>query len=114
MGTIIIRNTSQPAKDSRRGTRTYEWKVYLETSPEYLLDKIKKVEYHLHPTFPVKDIASSDRKANFKIEGSGWGEFSIGVDVFTDKGEKISHSHYLTLLRRNETAFHVELSKFSP
>jgi transcription initiation factor IIF auxiliary subunit len=79
-----------------------------------LLGKIKKVEYHLHPTFPVKDIVSIDRKANFKIEGSGWGEFSVGVDIFTDKDAKISHSHYLTLRHNNETAFSVELSKFSP
>lgn len=114
MGTIIIRNTSEQSKDSRRSMRTYRWKIYLETSPEYLLDRIKKVEYHLHPTFPVKDIVSNDRKTNFKIEGTGWGEFSVGIDIFTDKDVKISHSHYLTLLRSNETAFRVELSNFSP
>jgi transcription initiation factor IIF auxiliary subunit len=75
----------------------YEWSIYLESEPR-IMERIDKVWYHLHPTFPQPHILVDDRTNGFRLKDTGWGQFIIMVDIFLKEGgEMISKRHYLRL-----------------
>ena len=70
----------------------WDWSVWLEgTSQE--LDAIESVIYRLHPTFPDPVQVIRDRSTNFRLSSSGWGGFTIYIQLqYADgKSEKLSH-----------------------
>ena len=74
----------------------WQWSVQLKDSrPE--LDKVKYVEYSLHPTFPQPVRRISNRDSNFKLETAGWGEFPIDAKVVYKDGSEIKLKHELEL-----------------
>ena len=41
------------------------------------LDRVKYVEYELHPTIPKPVRRSTNRSTNFRLATAGWGGFTI-------------------------------------
>jgi len=79
------------------GDDWWEWSVWIDASEDGL-NKIKFVEYTLHPTFtkPVRII--KDRKTKFRLETAGWGVFTIYAQAVLQNGEKINMEHDLEFL----------------
>lgn len=72
--------------------------VIVDSFDDRLLDKIKKVEYHLHPSFPNPDRETNDRKRRFELKTGIWGEFNLSVDVYFKGYEKpITLYRYINL-----------------
>lgn len=69
------------------GPEWFEWKVQLDESPEKL-EKIKEVEYILHPLFPNRIRRVKKRDEQFAIKSGGWGEFDIIVNVYFQDGDE--------------------------
>ena|SRR5690242_19545777 len=72
---LEVRNTSQYIGKGR-----YKWKVYLEAS-QNVLGTIRRVQYTLHPTF--KDtLVNGNSHDKFSYTATGWGEFSLYVNIY--------------------------------
>jgi transcription initiation factor IIF auxiliary subunit len=90
---ISIKNTSSPIGNGR-----WQWTIYLDAASP-ILDRVKCVEYHLHPTFPnpLQVVCERGQEQSFALNGNGWGEFNVAVKVqFLDGSEK-SYNHWLSL-----------------
>lgn len=74
----------------------WEWSVWLDGESSEL-DAIDHVVYTLHPTFPNPVVRVSDRKTGFRLNSSGWGEFTIYLQINHKDGSSIKHEHYLEL-----------------
>jgi len=67
---------------SSQGKRYYRILVKVQTSDHSILDKIDRVVYHLHPTFPDPDREIKTRHNYFKLETIAWGQFNLSADVY--------------------------------
>ncbi len=56
--------------------------VIVDSFNDRLLDKIKKVVYHLHPSFPNPDRETDNRRRRFELKTGGWGEFNLSADIY--------------------------------
>ena len=74
----------------------WEWSVWLEGDKKQL-DAIDHVVYTLHPTFPNPVVHISDRKTGFRLDSSGWGEFTIYLQINRKDGSTTKREHYLEL-----------------
>ncbi len=90
---ISVKNTS-----STIGNGRWAWTVYLD-APSTTLDKVKCVEYHLHPTFPnpLQVVCERGQQQPFALHGSGWGEFNVVVNVKFIDGTEQQYNHWLKL-----------------
>jgi transcription initiation factor IIF auxiliary subunit len=91
---ITVKNTS-----SLVGNGRWQWTVYIDGAPS-ILDKVKCVEYTLHPTFPnpLRVICERGPHEPFALYGNGWGEFNVGVKIkFFDRKEQ-TYNHWLKLV----------------
>jgi len=61
------------------------------------LEDIESVTYFLHPTFvkPVRLV--TDRANGFRLNSSGWGEFTIRAEILRRNGRVLKRSHQLKL-----------------
>lgn len=95
---VKVNNTSVYVGKSR-----WKWTLFVEAPPD-VLDKIKCVEYTLHPTFPNPIQVVCDRgndKEAFALPGDGWGRFAVRVKVsFTDGRPPQSYSYFVKLSER--------------
>jgi transcription initiation factor IIF auxiliary subunit len=78
------------------GDDWWDWSVWLD-GPKEALDRVKYVEYTLHPTFPKPVREESDRTSNFRLSSAGWGTFTVHVNVVQKDGQKIRLKHELSL-----------------
>lgn len=62
--------------------------VILDSFNESLLDKVSKVVYHLHPSFPNPDRSTNNRKRRFELKTGAWGDFNLSADVYFKGYEK--------------------------
>jgi pYEATS domain-containing protein involved in immunity/TIR domain-containing protein len=74
----------------------WEWSVWIEGDKEEL-KQIEYVEYILHPSFPEPVQRIEDRSSKFRLDSSGWGEFTIRATVVTKQGDKKTLRHRLEL-----------------
>lgn len=83
-------------KSSYISDRRWDWSVWL-TGPAADMDKIDYVTYTLHPTFsnPVREVHT--RRGGFRLKSSGWGEFTIYIDIAQKDGGHLQLSHDLEL-----------------
>ncbi|MFL6511186.1 MAG: pYEATS domain-containing protein [Nitrososphaera sp.] len=65
--------------------------------------EIKKVIYHLHPTFTNKDIVKIKENEGFMLEGQGWGEFIITLELVLYDYRSLIIEHYLSLFSKNRS-----------
>lgn len=79
-----------------QGGEWWKWSVWLEGSPKELA-AIDRVVYTLHPTFPDPVRTVKNRRAGFKLESSGWGEFEIYLQIAQRDGSVRTRRHWLTL-----------------
>jgi hypothetical protein len=77
----LVHSVTGPRIDAdgleRRGIR-----VILDADSDDSLDKVERVVYHLHPTFPKPDREVADRKNRFELRTRAWGEFNLSADVY--------------------------------
>jgi hypothetical protein len=67
----------------------YEVQIYLDADEASTLNKIDKVTYILHPTFPERErtLAKSENN-HFQLEIKAWGEFMLYALVYFSVGNK--------------------------
>jgi transcription initiation factor IIF auxiliary subunit len=106
---VMVINTSQEAPESRPGRRWYNWSIHIETNPENVIEGIKKVIYHLHPSFRDKEVPIDNSASGFKLDGKGWGEFTITLDLLSNTGKTVTLAHDLTLRGRGESIHKVPI-----
>ncbi len=78
------------------GEDWWKWAVWVEGS-DAALDRIKFVEWNLHPTFPDPVRTISDRDSKFRLKTAGWGTFPIRARVQLKDGRQIKLGHKLKL-----------------
>jgi len=92
---LHFRNTSRPI--GRRGSyEYYEWRLFLDEPPE-VLDRVDRVEYRLHPTFPNPVRTIDDRASRFELVSAGWGEFTVLITVYMRDGSQLDTEHRVQL-----------------
>jgi transcription initiation factor IIF auxiliary subunit len=102
---IMVRNTSQRLI-THSAEQQFQWSVSIETEPAQFRKEIKKVVYHLHPTFPNKDLVKTNESEGFMLKAQGWGEFVITVELVLYDNRRLIVEHYLSLFskdRKTET-----------
>ena len=72
------------------------------TGPD--VDKVKKVTYLLHPTFPNPVVVSEDRDSNFEIWIWCWGGFLIRASITTTTGHSIEKEYQFTFKEKFDDA----------
>jgi len=72
------------------------------TGPD--VDKVKKVTYLLHPTFPNPVAVSEDRDSNFEIWIWCWGGFLIRASITTTTGQSIEKEYQFTFKEKFDDA----------
>lgn len=77
----LVHTTTSPSIDVD-GVERYNIQVMVDADSEQILDKIEKVEYHLHPTFSKPNRETKDRKSNFGLMTRAWGEFNLSADIY--------------------------------
>jgi transcription initiation factor IIF auxiliary subunit len=97
---IIVRNTSQRLI-THSSEQQFQWSVFIETEPTQFTKEIKKVIYHLHPTFPNKDVVKTNGSEGFVLNALGWGEFIITVELVLYDNRRLIIEHYLSLFSKN-------------
>ncbi len=75
----------------------FDWCVFA-ADEENAVNKIKRVKYHLHPTFVNPLRIATNREQRFALVSNGWGEFSIGIEVEFLDGTVERTKHWLNLL----------------
>ena len=74
----------------------WHWAVWIE-GPDDALDRIKSVEWTLHPTFPNPIRTISNRNSKFRLETAGWGTFPIHARLRLEDGRELKLRHELAL-----------------
>jgi hypothetical protein len=91
----LVHSVTGPRVDAdgveRRGIR-----VIVDADSDDILDKIARVVYHLHSTFPNPDREITDHKRRFELRTRAWGEFNLSADVyFVGYGKPLTLYRYL-------------------
>jgi len=87
------------AQDQRyHGEDWWQWSVWVE-APLSELERVEKVIWRLHPTFPDPVRERRNRAEKFRLETAGWGTFRVRAEVVMKDGstEKLQHElelHY--------------------
>jgi hypothetical protein len=81
---LVHSATLNPGSIDRQGRAFYTIQVRLEADSPELMQRVLKVVYHLHPTFPNPDREVSDRQSSFELLTAGWGQFNLSADVYFD------------------------------
>jgi hypothetical protein len=79
--------THNPKVSQKRGKPYYTIKVWLDADNPELLDKVARVVYHLHPTFPNPEREISTSNNHFELKTYGWGQFNLTADVYFKEGD---------------------------
>ena len=96
---------------SERDRRVYycqEGKYFYVKNRVYLtgsdLDKVKKVTYYLHDSFPNPVQVSTDRSNDFEIWIWTWGRFPINAEIEADSGQVFEKSYEFSFKSKYEEA----------
>jgi YEATS family len=81
-GFYLVHSAKRDKSLDKDDKEYYRLKISLDADEEKDLDQIKKVVYHLHPTFrnPVRE--TMDRDSNFEITTIAWGQFLLVADIY--------------------------------
>jgi hypothetical protein len=79
--------------------RRWRWAVWLEGS-DAELERVDHVEYLLHPTFPEPVQVRRNRQNKFRLEATGWGEFTISARIRHKEGTEAVMRHLVRLGER--------------
>ncbi|WP_248013815.1 caspase, EACC1-associated type [Streptomyces rhizoryzae] len=97
--TLHLAHTTRPdSSQSPSGRPYFRISIYLTSFEDAELDRVTKVVYHLHPTFPDHDRTVTDRSSNFGLVVLGWGEFNLTADVhLADRRAPIRLERFLNI-----------------
>ena len=76
---LEVKQGSEP-----QGSGWWKWHVDLHGTDDELAD-IARVVYHLHSTFAEPVQIRTDQRGNFRLAMSGWGTFTIAIEVVRDE-----------------------------
>lgn len=82
--TIKITHSTSPRPNSKG---FWNWVAWLEGSASEM-DRIEKVNYKLHKSYPRSNRISRSRASGFRISSYGWGEFRLIATVYNKDGTK--------------------------
>lgn len=91
---ILKMNSEARRIADRAGRPYYQWRVFVDENPG-VLDRIRCIEYTLHPTSPQPHQTVDDPEGGFVLEGRAWGEFRIIAEVFYKDGTREAQQHFL-------------------
>jgi hypothetical protein len=100
--TLRVEQEATPQEGDR-----WNWSVWLE-GPPHELDDVESVTYYLHSTFPDPIRTVTDRNTKFKLEATGWGMFTINLEIRRKHGRPLQRSHDLVLEYPKESEARVE------
>jgi len=83
-------------KSRQKSEDRWDWSVWVAGKPKELA-KIDSVTYVLHPTFSNPVRVMRNRAQKFRLNSSGWGEFTINVEIRRKDGKILKRSHALKL-----------------
>jgi hypothetical protein len=81
---------------THQGGHWWKWSVWIEGEARELA-AVDHVEYTLHATFPDPVRTVRNRRAGFRLESSGWGEFELYARIVSKDGSVRRLKHWLTL-----------------
>ncbi len=94
----LVHTSRRDEQTTAKGEPYYQLRIYLDGDSEEDLTKVKKVVYHLHPTFPIPIQTRIDKRTNFEVRTKAWGEFNLWAEVFLEgENEPIILERYLNL-----------------
>jgi transcription initiation factor IIF auxiliary subunit len=96
--TIKLNNYAEEMQGSDE-TPYFRWVVFVDEE-QGTLDRIKEVEYTLHPTFPRPVQVRSDPRDKFALRTAGWGEFNVLARVRFKDGTTDYLAYPLKLSKR--------------
>jgi transcription initiation factor IIF auxiliary subunit len=82
--------------ETYKGDDWWQWSVWLEADAAEL-DAIEFVQYTLHHTFAQPVRRTSNRAAQFRLDSSGWGGFTIYAKAVQKDSSEITLQHQLKL-----------------
>lgn len=74
----------------------FYWTVFVHEDAT-VLQKVRCVQYTLHPTFPTPVQRTCDRTKSFALNAVGWGEFTILLKIEWINGRTTFQSYRLDL-----------------
>lgn len=83
---------------SRGNYNWFEWQIFVD-EPADKLERIDRVEYRLHETFPNPVRVVSDATSKFALRAEGWGEFWVFITIYMKDGTEKHDKYYLKLGR---------------
>ena len=60
----------------------YSVAINLDSDDDASMNKVQRVVYHLHPTFPQPDVEVTNRQTQFEHRTLAWGQFMLTADVY--------------------------------
>ncbi len=84
---FYIVHWAEKAHTDRENREWYSVAISLDADDDASLDKVQRVVYHLHPTFPQPDVEVTNRQTQFGHRTLAWGQFMLTADVYL-KGKK--------------------------
>lgn len=79
---------------SKAAEGQWNWSVWIEGSNSDL-DEVELVRYLLHASFPEPIQVRADRVSKFKLDETGWGEFTLKLEVKLRSGTTLRLRHNL-------------------
>lgn len=85
-------------------TDWWKWSVWLEGDPGELRN-VRSVTYTLHPTFPNPVREVTNRRAKFRLDSAGWGDFTLSACVHLASGRAQTLTHELVFRHPDATKY---------
>lgn len=82
----------------------WSWSIWLEGSSADL-GEIQKVVYRLHPTFANPVVERTNAANGFRLKASGWGTFTVQLEVHRKDGSVERLKHRLVFERETHQVF---------
>ena len=74
--------TELQEKTGLKGYKLYDIRVKVCSYYKGALEKIDRVEYYLHSSYPDNKIVTNDKKSNFLLKELAYGEYVLSAKVF--------------------------------
>lgn len=85
----------------------YKWRIYVDGDPS-TLQKIEKVVYRLHPSFPRPLVESSNWQRNFEYQVFGYGSFQLEFHIYVkDNPRPITGPYFLDISKSDDVGYPV-------
>jgi hypothetical protein len=87
-GVYVVHKARRDKTLDQGAVEFYRLRIFLETDPTFDLNSVKRVVYHLHPSFQNPDRTVLDAETQFEIRTIAWGQFPLRAEVFLREGSE--------------------------